>query len=94
MIISLVFPVKMQAQRSLEVGILGGVAYYNGDIYPGKLFVKPQAAYGLLARYNFNNRWTAKASFTHGTITGEGTVNSVDNTSMVGVNFSTNVDEL
>lgn len=96
MIISLVFPVKMQAQRSLEVGILGGVAYYNGDIYPGKPFVKPQAAYGLLARYNFNNRWTAKASLTHGTITGAGTVNfnSVDNTTLVEVNFSTNIDEL
>ncbi len=90
----MVFPVKMQAQRSIEVGILGGVSYYNGDVYPAKPFVKPQAAYGLLARYNFNDRWTAKASLTHGSITGIGSVNSVDNTTMVNVNFSTNIDEL
>jgi len=94
MMISMVFPVEMQAQQSVEVGILGGMAYYNGDIYPAKPFVKPQAAYGLLGRYNFNNRWTAKASFIHGTITGKGTVNSANNISMKYVNFSTNIDEL
>lgn len=94
MIMSMVFPYKMQAQRSVEVGVLGGMAYYNGDIYPGKPFMKPQGALGLLGRYNFNDRWTVKASFTAGNVTGTGTVPRQNNSTMLGVSFSTNIDEL
>ena len=94
MLVGMVFPFELQAQQSVEAGILGGGAYYNGDINPGKPFVEPRAAYGLLARYNFDDRWAIKASFTHGTVTGLGYVPTTDNSSTMGVNFSTNIDEL
>ncbi|MBE0651953.1 MAG: porin family protein [Bacteroidales bacterium] len=94
MLVGMVFPLELQAQQSVEVGILGGMAYYNGDINPGKPFVKPQATFGVLARYNFNDRWTVKGSFTHGSVTAKGFVPTPDNSSIMGVNFSTNIDEL
>ncbi len=93
-LVGMVFPLELQAQQSVEAGILGGVAYYNGDVNPGKPFVKPQATYGLLARYNLNDRWAVKASFSHGTISGSGYVPAPDNSTTMGVNFSTDIDEI
>ncbi len=94
MLVSMAFPFELQAQQSVEAGILGGTAYYNGDINPGKPFVKPQAVYGLLARYNFDDRWSAKVSFAHGTVIGNGTVPNQSNTSNIDTSFSANINEL
>lgn len=94
----MIFPFELQAQQSVEVGILGGAAYYNGDINPGKPFVEPRAAYGLLARYNFDNRWAVKVSYTQGLIVGAGIVPDdipgQYNAGNIYAGFSSNIDEL
>ncbi len=59
-----------QDNKSIEIGALGGISYYNGDINPGKPFVQPQPVYGIIGRYNFTDRWAVKVSLSHGNITG------------------------
>ncbi len=88
------FPLELRAQQSVEAGIMGGLAYYNGDVNPARPFVNPQATFGLLARYNIDNRWTVKGSASFGTVTGSGTVALQDNTGMTQVHFTTHVEEL
>lgn len=92
MLLGIVLPLESQAQKSIEVGVLGGVAYYNGDINPGKPFVQPKAAYGFLARYNLDNRWALKLSYTYGNIAGSDSISkAVANRNF---SFSTSLNEL
>lgn len=59
-----------QQDRSLELGLFGGGAYYIGDINPGVPFILTQPAYGAVARYNVNRRWTFKLSYTRSKVAG------------------------
>lgn len=93
-LVGMSFPLELQAQQSAEAGILGGAAYYNGDINPGKPFVEPRAAFGLLARYNFNDRWAVKVSYTHGMIVGDGMVADKHTGNNIEAGFSADIDEL
>lgn len=52
----LLFPSLLFAQRSMEIGAMGGVTYYIGELNPGMPFSNVRPAYGLLYRFNFNNR--------------------------------------
>jgi hypothetical protein len=85
-------PLTSQAQTSLEIGVDGGFAYYNGDITPAKPFVQPKPAYGLLARYNFNDRWTVKAAYTQASITGSDSISKA--VANRGLFFKTAINEL
>lgn len=67
----MMFPAVLQAQHSLEAGLSGGVAYYNGDIVPGVPFVMPKPAYGVVVRYNFGDRWTTKITYTNAKAAGD-----------------------
>jgi len=57
--------------QDIEVGLFGGGSYYLGDMNPGKHFAKTQVAYGLLARYNIDTRWSVKLGLTRGTVKGD-----------------------
>lgn len=48
--------------QEMEFGLMGGGAYYLGDLNPGKHFLSSQVAYGALVRYNFDTRWSVKLS--------------------------------
>ncbi len=48
--------------QTMEVGLFGGTSYYNGDLNPGLPFQKLQPVGGVLARYNFDTRWSARIS--------------------------------
>ncbi len=48
------------AQDRFEIGPLGGVSYYMGDLNPGVPFIKPRPALGGLIRYTFNDRIAVK----------------------------------
>ncbi len=56
--------------QDLEVGLMGGGAYYLGDVNPSGHFKGTQIAYGVLARYNINSRWAVKLSGTRGKMKG------------------------
>lgn len=54
--------------QGLEVGPWAGVSYYLGDLNTNYRFNQPNIAAGFAARYNFNERIAAKASFGYGHI--------------------------
>lgn len=68
----LIFIVLSTSTRAqdVEVGLAGGVVYYLGDLNPGTHFKNSQIAYGLLARYNINERWAVRLSGMRGKLEG------------------------
>ena len=56
--------------QTLEAGLFGGGCYYLGDLNPGKHFLNYDFAYGILARYNIDDRWAVKVSVSHGKVKG------------------------
>ena len=56
--------------QTLEVGLFGGGSYYIGDLNPSTPFVNTQIAYGVLVRYNLDERWALKLGVTRGMIKG------------------------
>lgn len=59
-----------KAQINLEAGVFIGDAYYIGDLNPDIPFLMAQLAYGVMARYNLDNRWSVKLGVTRGTVKG------------------------
>jgi Domain of unknown function (DUF6089) len=56
-------------ERSKEIGLLAGTAYYLGDINPYKHFGgRLKACGGMTYRQNFDRRWTVKGSMLMGVI--------------------------
>jgi hypothetical protein len=70
LVVIMAIPLGSTAQSTLEIGAFGGGSYYLGDLNPAMHFSQTQMAYGGVARYNINNRWTVKASFYHGKVKG------------------------
>lgn len=54
--------------RGWEIGPWGGVSYYFGDLNTNYRFNRPNAAGGILARYNFNDRLAFSLSGNYGKI--------------------------
>ncbi len=57
--------------QTAEVGLLGGLSYYLGDLNPGIHFLGSRPAWGAVARVNLDNRWVARASFTRARVKGD-----------------------
>lgn len=66
----MVFSITLNAQKTLEIGVLGGGSYYLGEMNPAIPFVNTQLAFGALARLNINDRVAVKLSYTRGKIKG------------------------
>jgi hypothetical protein len=49
-------------QRKTDIGVLGGVTSYMGDINPSKLFYSPLPAGGIFFRYNLHPRQSIRTS--------------------------------
>ena len=60
-----------QAQKGWEVGVLGGVANYFGDLNTSFNVAHPGASGIVVARYNFNNRVSLRGSATTALIKGD-----------------------
>lgn len=55
--------------KSKEIGLLAGTAYYLGEVNPHKHFgTALKLSGGLSFRNNFNKRWTMKASLLYGQV--------------------------
>jgi len=61
----------LNAQKSMEVGLFGGGAYYLGDMNPAYHFRMTQPAYGVVARINLDSRWTVRLSAYRGDVEGD-----------------------
>lgn len=68
--ILLMIPFLSSAQY-LEIGPLGGVTYYMGDLNPKIHFNMSKPAFGAIIRYNFNSRFAMRANFIIGSISGD-----------------------
>lgn len=62
---------SVQAQDRLEMGFMGGVSYYLGDLNHTQHFKSPRPAAGFVARYMVNDRIAARANVFGGGIAGE-----------------------
>jgi len=61
------------AQRNANFGIIGGIAYYMGDINPSRHFYKPSFAFGGIYRINFNPRFALRGNVYYTTLRGSDT---------------------
>jgi len=65
---SLIGGLGLHAQVS-ELGITGGVNYYIGDLNPTRHYPKDtKLAFGVLYRYNFNDRYAVRLQALNGTL--------------------------
>jgi hypothetical protein len=66
------------AQRSGDLGVLGGVTYYIGDLNPALPFRLSKKAYGLMYRQNFNSRVSVRAHFIKGKVAGDDAISKAN----------------
>ena len=71
-IIVLFFAFSSKAQ--LEIGVFGGGSFYMGDLNQNIPFLQTKLAYGVLARYNLDSRWSVKLNIYKGILTGDDNV--------------------
>ena len=67
---TLVAATSLKAQFS-EFGLMGGVSYYMGDLNPDVPFKQVMPAGGVFYRYNFNERFSARGTFTASYLMGD-----------------------
>lgn len=51
------WPASELKSQTMDVGVLGGGAYYLGDINPNLHFASSQPAFGGFFRFNYKERW-------------------------------------
>lgn len=54
-----------------EIGAMVGTSFYLGDLNPRTVFGMPQAAGGIIYRYNFTPRWAIKANILFAKVAGD-----------------------
>ncbi len=67
-----------KAQDRIELGLIGGVSYYIGDLNPNKQLYKPGPAFGGIARYILTDRLAVKGSAMIMNISGDYSANEVN----------------
>ena len=68
----------LYAQKSGDLGIMGGVTYYIGDLNPAMPFRMSKPAYGILYRQNFNTRISLRAHGLLGTVAGNDAISKAN----------------
>ena len=64
------------SSQTLELGVMGGGSYYLGEMNTAVHFSGTQLAFGVLARYNLNKRWSVKFGYNRGKIKGDDSKNA------------------
>lgn len=65
---SILLPFATKAQKGPELGGWLGTSFYFGDLNTTLRITKPGIALGLTARYNFNNRVSARSTLSYGNV--------------------------
>lgn len=68
----------IHAQKSADVGLLGGVTYYIGELNPAKPFNMSKPAFGLMYRQNINSRISVRAHGLVGSVAGNDAASNVN----------------
>ncbi len=66
------------AQKSGDLGLLGGVTYYIGDLNPAMPFRMSKPAYGIMYRQNFTTRISLRAHGLFGVVAGDDAVSKAN----------------
>jgi hypothetical protein len=66
------------AQKSGDIGLLGGVTYYLGDLNPGMPFRMSKPALGIMYRQNFNSRISLRVHGLRGSVAGDDAVSEAN----------------
>jgi hypothetical protein len=90
LILSLFTPV-VQAQHSGDLGLVGGVTYYIGDLNPSIPFKMAKPAFGIVYRHNFNTRVSVRIHGISGTVAGDDTKST--NNKARNLNFESTITE-
>ena len=67
----LLISVAANAQYVGEIGLMGGVSYYNGDANSKAPFVENHPMGGAFLRLKMSTHWLAKIDVSHGTVSGD-----------------------
>lgn len=78
--------------QDLEVGLSGGGAYYLGDLNQGLHFKNSMPAYGLVARYTIDTRWSVRMSASLATVKGTSSKQSI--LPDAGLSFSSKITDI
>lgn len=70
-ILLVIFTPSIYSQQSGDIGLLGGVTYYVGDLNAGMPFRAPKFAYGILYRQNFTTRISLRIHGISGKVAGD-----------------------
>ena len=68
----------IHAQKSGDLGFLGGVTYYMGDLNPNKPFLLSKPAFGIMYRQNFNSRISVRIHGLRGSVAGDDAVSKTN----------------
>jgi hypothetical protein len=89
-----VFPSYAQ-QHTSEIGVFGGCSFYLGDLNPHGFFNQfTRLGYGIIYRYNINNRFAARANLLFGTLYADDSKSSSAFQRERNLNFQSPVDEI
>lgn len=78
--------------QTAEVGLVGGLTYYLGDLNPGIHFLASRPAYGAIARVNLDSRWTIKSEVVMGKIKGDDAIGKKNE--IRGLNFESRITDI
>ncbi len=71
LIILLLTSIQAFSQKRADIGIIGGGAYYQGDINHRRLFYSTKPAYGIFYRFNLNRRFAFRANLIMAMLSGD-----------------------
>jgi len=78
LLFTVLFVSSSYAQKSGDVGILGGVTFYLGDLNPSMPFSMSKPAFGILYRQNFNTRISLRLHGIRGQVAGDDAVSNAN----------------
>ncbi|OFX22246.1 MAG: hypothetical protein A2033_07150 [Bacteroidetes bacterium GWA2_31_9] len=85
------FSTIVHAQRKVDLGILAGANYYQGEFNQSLPFNSPNFAGGILVRYNFDTRYALRMSIFMGALSGADTKSSSAYQNNRNLGFSTSL---
>ena len=89
---------SVSGQRKSDIGIIGGISYYMGDVNHSRHFYSPSPGGGIILRYNFNARNSIRFSGIYARLKGDpadfnepfpNSANTAFSTGLVNVGLST-----
>jgi hypothetical protein len=91
--ISVLAQTRKRNFRQHELGAIGGVSYYIGDLNPRFHFLMSQPAGGLFYRFTWSYRYALRAGFNYGRIAGDDRKSTNEDLKFRNLNFRSNIYE-